>query len=249
MKLQWLHSVASYNGLGTPRRIRGFTLVECPTTGEGRPAGFTLIELLVVIAIIAILAAIMIPAMANALGAAHRTKCTNDLHQIGVAMNMYATDHDGVYPTKYALGNYGFRRAPGGKDPNDPRSLGERYGLTALMGQNGYIDVLANTWVCPAQPEWMQAYGNTYAVAMNLRDVSDHAMGLGLHKTPLSWDNYTMYPYITGFRAPEDPPQGFTIPPDLRVYPHEYGTFQKSRAVNFLFADCHASPLLWHVGD
>ncbi len=61
--------------------------------------GFTLIELLVVIAIIAILAAILFPVFARARAHARRTRCLANLKQIGVAMDMYCTDYDGLLPT------------------------------------------------------------------------------------------------------------------------------------------------------
>src|SRR5215831_16758454 len=97
------------------------------------PRGFTLIELLVVIAIIAILAAMLIPALARAKARAQRLQCLSQMKQVGVAIQMFAGDRDDRYPpTAYRTGDYQYQlawddyihRSIGGTDSDADLELG-----------------------------------------------------------------------------------------------------------------------------
>ncbi len=66
--------------------------------GERNRSGFSLIELLVVMGILSLLFALLLPAVQAAREAARRARCTNNLHQVGLALNAYVSDFGGFPP-------------------------------------------------------------------------------------------------------------------------------------------------------
>ncbi|MDH7598023.1 MAG: type II secretion system protein [Sedimentisphaerales bacterium] len=156
---------------------------------------FTLIELLVVIAIIAILMGVLMPALRAAKEGARKTKCMNNLRQVGMATHIYANDNRGLIPqfqqndgnwlwdvavrTCDALTENGAKReilyCPGGTisvKNTDP--------VAAFWQPRGDRRIIAYAWLGkrgPNRPDWLNArqaiYRKPYCTKVTMKNAAE----------------------------------------------------------------------------
>lgn len=204
--------------------------------------GFTLIELLTVIAIVAILAAILIPVVQNTRTQAQQAVCGSNLRQIGLALHLYANDHDGWLPETTHSGpeesSWIFTLAPYLDDvdevricPRDPQRQGRR-----LLRLSSYV-VNEFLFVDDVDPfgRLMRSYRNLHQLRQPEQTAAvfigaDH-LGLSITNDHTHSRNWTDWTALIN-----------DIQPD-RFRSGSPSSDRSSGSANYLFADGHVDAL------
>ncbi|MGD0258278.1 MAG: prepilin-type N-terminal cleavage/methylation domain-containing protein [Verrucomicrobiota bacterium] len=217
-----------------------------------RPA-FTLIELLVVIAILAILMALLLPALASAREEGWRTACLSNLRQIGIAIRAYAGDNNGNIP--YGPKAPPFTSAddfyPSSGAPTSLISLanGAPVGLGLLL-QN-HLCNQPKVLFCPSSDQPLDASAQLANVGLRQAQCSfyyRHAGNTNLFDNPnlgvpppdhINLDNLGYNRNGLPIRALAIDTQ-FLCSPDLAIFGITPSTHHRQRAADILFSDGHS---------
>lgn len=225
-------------------------------SGCRKQSGLTLIELLVVIAIIAVLAALLLPAVSRAKQKSHKAVCISNLRQLGVGLQNFVAENN-IYPTF-------------GSPANNGRNVLWATQIQNEIGDSNSIPdfIFKGIWRCPSAPKVIQWSGNgdsrfiTYGYNAKGVALGENYSTLGLDGVPNTLPKDT-----SGADFPPVAESGVAVPADMmaigdsldgllifrRYYHPEVDKFgvglaRHQGSINVLFCDGHVeSPSLKFV--
>lgn len=214
----------------------------------GRDQGFTLVELLVVIAVIAVLAALLVPALAKGKAQARRAACASSLRQLALASQMYWADNDDrLFPYRFESDETGTRYWFGWLARGNE---GERAFAAERGALHSYLKGAAVT-TCPeldyrARSFKLKATGAAYGYGYNLHLSSPLAPAnprLSRIKSPVSVVLFADAGQVNTFQAPASPEN-----PMLEEFYYVNATeatthFRHAIRAGTAFMDGHVEPL------
>jgi prepilin-type N-terminal cleavage/methylation domain-containing protein/prepilin-type processing-associated H-X9-DG protein len=218
------------------RRSGAFTVVELPAVSKRRRAAFTLVELMVVIGIIAVLIALLLPALRRARDSAGAVRCAGQLRQIGQAIFNYAAHNHGYVPP------WGGANAI--ENTSDPLA----HGWIAILSRSAGVRADSPLYHCPAFPIDDRTV-NYFMTAHweHLQTPEEHSIALGRIRLSSEFllvaEATAQHAYIPPFgmhNAPVDnTDKDDSGKPDLVFFGEPGGYNMHLAGNNVLFADGH----------
>jgi prepilin-type N-terminal cleavage/methylation domain-containing protein/prepilin-type processing-associated H-X9-DG protein len=172
------------------------------TCGWSAALGFTLIELLVVIAIIAILAALLLPALAKAKQKGQAVACVNNLHQMAIAAQLYVDDFNGRYCLTFQVTG----------DNSSSLSGGRRAWFNFLMPYQRSTNLL----LCPVRTKVFKEFIQEFPTGPDDMGVSNYGMNFRIGGCDYAPWPYSQWP---GFRGTMPKPAGVAYLADAGTKP------------------------------